>query len=76
MSKDYLMKENVLQQIDRKYSAVVAQGNLVVIDQHAADERIRIEELRKEVLEGVERPKVTVLEYQRQGNDSGWTSHH
>lgn len=66
MTKDCLMKANVLQQIDRKYIAVVAQGNLAVIDQHAADERIRLEELRKEVLEGVERPKVTVLEYEEE----------
>lgn len=66
MNKDCLMKANVLQQIDRKYIAVVAQGNLAIIDQHAADERIRLEQLRKEVLEGVEKPKVTVLEYEEE----------
>lgn len=66
MNKDCLMKANVLQQLDRKYIAVVAQGNLAVIDQHAADERIRLEQLRKEVLEGVGRQKVTVLEYEEE----------
>ncbi|KAH9315601.1 hypothetical protein KI387_024228, partial [Taxus chinensis] len=33
ITKDCFMKANVLQQLDRKYIAIVAQGNLAVVDQ-------------------------------------------
>ncbi|XP_023634478.1 DNA mismatch repair protein MLH3 [Capsella rubella] len=42
----------VLQQVDKKYIPIVACGTLAIVDQHAADERIRLEELRKKVLAG------------------------
>lgn len=60
------MEANVLQQLDRKYIVIVAQGNLAVVDQHAADERIRLEQLRKEVLEAEERKRITFLEYEEE----------
>lgn len=50
ISKEELQSARVLQQFGKKFIAIVAQGNLVVVDQHAADERVRLEQLRKEVL--------------------------
>ncbi|XP_059437766.1 DNA mismatch repair protein MLH3 isoform X2 [Corylus avellana] len=47
-----LVDAKVLQQVDKKFIPVVGDGTLAVIDQHAADERIRLEELRKKVLSG------------------------
>ncbi|MCO5589416.1 hypothetical protein L7F22_043383 [Adiantum nelumboides] len=50
ITKQGLQRIQVLQQMDKKFIASVADGTLLVIDQHAADERIRLEQLRKEVL--------------------------
>lgn len=47
-----LQNAKVLVQIDNKFIPVVANGTLAVIDQHAADERIRLEEMRQKVLSG------------------------
>ncbi|KAK2657642.1 hypothetical protein Ddye_010694 [Dipteronia dyeriana] len=52
INKSCLEDAKVLQQVDKKFIAVVAGGTLAVIDQHAADERIRLEELRYKVLSG------------------------
>ncbi|PKI39276.1 hypothetical protein CRG98_040332 [Punica granatum] len=52
ISKDCLFNAKVLQQVDKKFIPVVGGGALVVIDQHAADERIRLEDLRQKVLSG------------------------
>ncbi|XP_075655898.1 DNA mismatch repair protein MLH3 [Castanea sativa] len=52
INKNCLGNAKVLQQVDKKFIPVVAGGILAVIDQHAADERIRLEELRKKVLSG------------------------
>ncbi|KAK8937199.1 DNA mismatch repair protein MLH3 [Platanthera zijinensis] len=52
INKGCFENAKVLQQLDRKFIPVVAGGTLVIIDQHAADERIRLEELRKKVLRG------------------------
>ncbi|XP_028795288.1 DNA mismatch repair protein MLH3 [Neltuma alba] len=52
ISKNYLENARVLHQVDKKFIPVVAGRTLVVIDQHAADERIRLEELRQKVLSG------------------------
>ncbi|KAK0604478.1 hypothetical protein LWI29_015995 [Acer saccharum] len=52
INKSCLEDAKVLQQVDKKFIAVVAGGTLAVIDQHAADERIRLEELRHKVLSG------------------------
>ncbi|KAM7257724.1 hypothetical protein ACFE04_013465 [Oxalis oulophora] len=51
-NKNFLEKAKVLQQVDKKFIPVVAGRTLVLIDQHAADERIRLEELRAKVLSG------------------------
>ncbi|KAG2695162.1 hypothetical protein I3843_07G002300 [Carya illinoinensis] len=52
INKNCLGNAKVLQQVDKKFIPVVAGGTLAVIDQHAADERIRLEELRKKVFSG------------------------
>ncbi|KAI0502370.1 hypothetical protein KFK09_017318 [Dendrobium nobile] len=52
INKDCFDNARVLLQLDRKFIPVVASGILLIIDQHAADERIRLEDLRKKVLHG------------------------
>lgn len=52
ISRGCLEDAKVLLQLDKKFIPVVAGGTLVVIDQHAADERIRLEELRNKILSG------------------------
>ncbi|KNA24368.1 hypothetical protein SOVF_016200 [Spinacia oleracea] len=52
INRNGLQKAKVLVQIDNKYIPIVANGTLAVIDQHAADERIRLEEMRHKVLSG------------------------
>eukprot|EP00898_Chlorokybus_atmophyticus_P005853 jgi/Chlat1/6269/Chrsp44S05861 len=53
INRDMLSSARVLQQVEEKFIAAVAHGVLVIIDQHAADERVRLEELRKEVLDPI-----------------------
>ncbi|KAG6557245.1 hypothetical protein Mapa_001172 [Marchantia paleacea] len=48
--KESLQHARVLQQVDKKFIPAVADGVLLIIDQHAADERVRLEELRDDVL--------------------------
>ncbi|KAL0462407.1 UNVERIFIED_CONTAM: DNA mismatch repair protein MLH3 [Sesamum latifolium] len=55
----------VLNQVDKKFIAVVAGKTLAIIDQHAADERIRLEELRHKVLSG-EMKTVTYLDAEQE----------
>ncbi|XP_073102954.1 DNA mismatch repair protein MLH3 isoform X1 [Elaeis guineensis] len=52
LDKDCLQDARVLLQLDRKFIPVMASRTLIIIDQHAADERIRLEELRRKVLSG------------------------
>ncbi|XP_072973174.1 DNA mismatch repair protein MLH3 isoform X2 [Typha angustifolia] len=52
IDKDCLKDARVLLQLDRKFIPVIASGTLIILDQHAADERIRLEELRRKVLSG------------------------
>ncbi|KAK9164907.1 hypothetical protein Scep_000098 [Stephania cephalantha] len=52
ISKDCLNDSKVLLQLDKKFIPVVGGRILSVIDQHAADERIQLEELREKVLSG------------------------
>ncbi|CAH1437119.1 unnamed protein product [Lactuca virosa] len=47
ISKKCLDDSKVLQQVDKKFIPIVGGGILAIIDQHAADERIRLEDLRK-----------------------------
>ncbi|KAL3629906.1 hypothetical protein CASFOL_026218 [Castilleja foliolosa] len=51
----------VLNQVDKKFIAVLAGKTLAIIDQHAADERIRLEDLRVKVLSG-EMKSITYLD--------------
>ncbi|XP_031093800.1 DNA mismatch repair protein MLH3 isoform X2 [Ipomoea triloba] len=52
LDKNCLESAKVLQQVDKKFIPIVASRTLALIDQHAADERIRLEELRRKVLSG------------------------
>lgn len=52
INKNCLEDAIVLQQVDKKFIPIVAGKTLAVVDQHAADERIRLEELRQKVLSG------------------------
>ncbi|PKA56543.1 DNA mismatch repair protein MLH3 [Apostasia shenzhenica] len=65
LSKDCLDDAKVLPQLDRKFIPAVASGMLVIIDQHAADERIRLERLRGKVLCG-ELSSITYLDTERE----------
>ncbi|CAO2830709.1 unnamed protein product [Amaranthus hypochondriacus] len=64
ISRKGLENAKVLWQIDNKFIPVVANGTLAVIDQHAADERIRLEEMRQKVLSG-EMKSISYLEKER-----------
>ncbi|PWA95111.1 DNA mismatch repair protein family [Artemisia annua] len=64
ISKKCLAECRVLQQVDRKFIPVVGGGILAVIDQHAADERIRLEDLREKVLSG--ETKTTYLDAEQE----------
>ncbi|XP_012574609.1 DNA mismatch repair protein MLH3 isoform X3 [Cicer arietinum] len=61
ISKKCLEDAKVLHQVDKKFIPIVAGRTLAVIDQHAADERIRLEELRQKVLSG-EAKAITYLD--------------
>lgn len=65
IAKTSLDDAKVLNQVDKKFIAVVAGETLIVIDQHAADERIRLEELRHKVLSG-EMKKITYLDAEQE----------
>ncbi|XP_061346039.1 DNA mismatch repair protein MLH3 isoform X2 [Gastrolobium bilobum] len=65
ISKKCLEDAKVLHQVDKKFIPVVASRTLAVIDQHAADERIRLEELRQKVLSG-EAKAVTYLDAEQE----------
>ncbi|KAM6540464.1 hypothetical protein CsatB_004911 [Cannabis sativa] len=65
INKNSLKEAIVLQQIDKKYIPIVAGKTLAVVDQHAADERIRLEELRQKVLSG-EAKEITFLDAEKE----------
>ncbi|XP_038722366.1 DNA mismatch repair protein MLH3 isoform X4 [Tripterygium wilfordii] len=65
INKNCLAGARVLHQVDKKFISIVAGGTLAVIDQHAADERIRLEELRRKVLSG-EGKAVTFLDTEQE----------
>ncbi|KAK9284262.1 hypothetical protein L1049_023432 [Liquidambar formosana] len=65
INKNCLENAKVLQQVDKKFIPVVASGTLAIIDQHAADERIRLEELRQKVLIG-EMKAITYLDAEQE----------
>ncbi|XP_027770217.1 DNA mismatch repair protein MLH3 isoform X1 [Solanum pennellii] len=55
IDRNCLCGAKVLQQVDKKFIPIVGGTTLAIIDQHAADERIRLEELREKVLSGQKR---------------------
>nr|GEZ09841.1 DNA mismatch repair protein MLH3 isoform X1 [Tanacetum cinerariifolium] len=65
ISKKCLAECKALQQVDRKFIPVVGGGILAIIDQHAADERIRLEDLREKVLSG-ETKTITYLDAEQE----------
>ncbi|GMI86304.1 MUTL protein homolog 3 [Hibiscus trionum] len=65
ISKKCLTDAKVLQQVDKKFIPIVAGGTLAIIDQHAADERIKLEELRHMVLSG-EGKSVTYMDTEKE----------
>ncbi|TQE06146.1 hypothetical protein C1H46_008211 [Malus baccata] len=67
INKNCLSDCRVLRQVDKKYIAVMAGTTLAVIDQHAADERIRLEELHQKVLSGEGEAKaITFLDVEQE----------
>ncbi|KAL5538811.1 hypothetical protein UlMin_045599 [Ulmus minor] len=65
INKNFLVDAKVLQQVDKKFIPVVAGRILALVDQHAADERIRLEELRQKVLSGEEKT-ITFLDVEQE----------
>ncbi|KAI3947810.1 hypothetical protein MKX01_034475 [Papaver californicum] len=65
ISKECLDNAKVLMQLDKKFIPIIGGSILAVIDQHAADERIRLEELRQKVLRG-EGKTVTYLDSEQE----------
>ncbi|KAL4186439.1 hypothetical protein AMTRI_Chr09g33890 [Amborella trichopoda] len=65
ISKDCLDNAKVLLQLDKKFIPVTAGRYLAIIDQHAADERIRLEDLREKVLLG-EGKTITYLDCEQE----------
>ncbi|KAI4327844.1 hypothetical protein L6164_020260 [Bauhinia variegata] len=63
--KNSLEDAKVLHQVDKKFIPIVAGRTLAIIDQHAADERIRLEELRQKVLSG-EAKTITYLDAEKE----------
>eukprot|EP00850_Spirogloea_muscicola_P007834 SM000040S14846 [mRNA] locus=s40:797124:803321:+ [translate_table: standard] len=59
VSRDAFQRSRVLQQVGEKFIAAVTGRVLLLIDQHAADERVQLEEMRKQILtDGSERRSV------------------
>uniref|UniRef100_A0A0D9XGH5 MutL C-terminal dimerisation domain-containing protein n=1 Tax=Leersia perrieri TaxID=77586 RepID=A0A0D9XGH5_9ORYZ len=50
VDKNCFEEARVLMQLDKKFIPVISEEVLLLVDQHAADERIRLEELRRKVL--------------------------
>ncbi|KAI3747662.1 hypothetical protein L6452_10231 [Arctium lappa] len=72
ITKRCLEDSKVLQQVDKKFIPVVGGGILAIIDQHAADERIRLEDLRGKIL-----PEIgyqLLKNYSEQIQKWGWVS--
>ncbi|XP_058777682.1 DNA mismatch repair protein MLH3 isoform X1 [Vicia villosa] len=65
ISKKCLEDAKVLHQVDKKFIPIMAGKTLAVIDQHAADERIRLEDLRQKVLSG-EAKAITYLDAEQE----------
>ncbi|CAM0953083.1 unnamed protein product [Alopecurus aequalis] len=55
IDKNCFEEARVLLQLDKKFIPVISGELLLLVDQHAADERIRLEELRRKVLSDEDR---------------------
>ncbi|CAI8588467.1 unnamed protein product [Vicia faba] len=65
ISKKCLEDAKVLHQVDKKFIPIMGGRTLAIIDQHAADERIRLEDLRQKVLSG-EAKAITYLDAEQE----------
>lgn len=65
ISKKCLEDAKVLHQVDKKFIPIMTGRTLAVIDQHAGDERIRLEDLRQKVLSG-EAKAITYLDAEQE----------
>ncbi|XP_078432882.1 MUTL protein homolog 3 isoform X2 [Wolffia australiana] len=63
--RETLQDAKVLLQVDRKFIPATAGEVLIAIDQHAADERIRVEELRQKIMSG-EGCSITYLDSEKE----------
>ncbi|KAJ1288358.1 hypothetical protein BS78_02G083600 [Paspalum vaginatum] len=50
VDKNFFEEARVLLQLDKKFIPVISGETILLVDQHAADERIRLEELHRKVL--------------------------
>ncbi|KAG0629472.1 hypothetical protein M758_1G106400 [Ceratodon purpureus] len=62
VTKESLEHARVLQQVDTKFIAIVTQNVLLLVDQHAADERVQLEEFRAQVLGAGKKQCSTLLD--------------
>ncbi|KAK9811992.1 hypothetical protein WJX73_006827 [Symbiochloris irregularis] len=60
LTRQQLQQGRALAQIDAKFIAIVTGGVLTIVDQHAADERVKLEQLRHEVLDEQRMPRKPV----------------
>lgn len=56
MRRTQLASVRVIRQVDCKFIMCVQGGRIVCVDQHAADERVRLESLQRRVLKGFSDP--------------------
>ena len=49
VQRRHLQEASVVGQLDRKFTVAQADGLLFIVDQHAADERVRLERLQHQV---------------------------
>ncbi|KAJ7547771.1 hypothetical protein O6H91_08G103600 [Diphasiastrum complanatum] len=61
LSRENLQHARILGQVDKKFIAVCCRDIIIMIDQHAADERVRLEELRKDVLSAGKKQTISLL---------------
>lgn len=65
IDKNCFEEARVLLQLDKKFIPVISGEMLLLVDQHAADERIRLEELRSKVLSDEDRG-ITYLDSEKE----------
>ncbi|CUM67058.1 uncharacterized protein PRCAT00004747001 [Priceomyces carsonii] len=60
LAKADFNKFRVIRQIDKKFILIVSDGTVLVADQHACDERIRVEELFEVIIDQIRDPFVVL----------------